>query len=138
MHWGRHGAAGLLLANADSSAVLLQKRSTYVSNPRTWALPGGAIEPGETPIEAALRETAEEVGIAADSVLVLGTLLGIDHPRWTYTYVIARAETESLPVHATWEATHHRWTSVEAPPRRLHPDLARDWATVIAELGRLG
>ena len=27
------------------------------------ALPGGALEPGETPLEAALRETREEIGI---------------------------------------------------------------------------
>lgn len=138
VHWGRYGAAGLLLANADSSAILLQKRSPYVSNPRTWALPGGAIERGESPTQAALREATEEVGIQARSVTVLGTILGVDHPSWSYTYVIARAETEVLPNHVTWEATHHRWTPVDVPPRKLHPDLSRDWHRVVDELSRLG
>lgn len=137
-HWGRYGAAGLLLGNVDGSAVLLQKRSAYVSNPRTWALPGGAIERGETPTEAALREASEEVGIEASAVTVLGTLLGTDHPSWSYTYVIARTGTEALPEHVTWEATHHRWTPIDEPPRKLHPDLSRDWQIVVNELGRLG
>jgi len=32
-----------------------------------WMIPKGMIEPGETPIEAALREFEEEVGIPAES-----------------------------------------------------------------------
>ena len=31
-----------------------------------WTLPGGIIDPGETPREGAIRETVEEVGIAVD------------------------------------------------------------------------
>lgn len=31
----------------------------------TWEVPGGAVDPGETPIEAALRELAEECALVA-------------------------------------------------------------------------
>lgn len=39
-----------------------------------WALPGGRLDPGESAAEAALRELAEEVGLALDADAVLGEL----------------------------------------------------------------
>lgn len=37
-----------------------------------WAFPGGGIEAGESPEQAAVRETAEEVGLEVKAVSVLG------------------------------------------------------------------
>jgi len=47
---------------ATDAEVLLIKRK---NNPYAghWALPGGFIDPGETPIQAALRELVEETGV---------------------------------------------------------------------------
>jgi ADP-ribose pyrophosphatase YjhB (NUDIX family) len=39
-----------------------------------WTLPGGGIDPGEDPVDAVVREIAEETGYEA----VAGELLGID------------------------------------------------------------
>ena len=38
----------------------------------SWQFPAGAVEPGETAEEAAVRETAEEVGIVVTPAQVLG------------------------------------------------------------------
>jgi 8-oxo-dGTP pyrophosphatase MutT (NUDIX family) len=38
------------------------------------SFPGGRIDPDETALEAALRETAEEVGVAAETITVVGAL----------------------------------------------------------------
>jgi 8-oxo-dGTP diphosphatase len=56
-------AACVALLRADG-AVLLQLRDDVptISFPGHWSLPGGSIEPGESPAAAALREFAEETG----------------------------------------------------------------------------
>lgn len=47
-------------------------RVLFVRKPKSkWALPGGKIEQGETPAEAAMRELEEETGIATDDLVQL-------------------------------------------------------------------
>ena len=69
-------AAVLLAFGADEDghlSVLLTERAGHLSaHAGQVALPGGKVEPGETPAEAALRETAEEVGIANAALTPLG------------------------------------------------------------------
>lgn len=58
-----------------SAALLLTRRAaTLRSHARQWALPGGRIDEGETPEQAALRELHEEVGLAIDATQILGRL----------------------------------------------------------------
>ena len=57
------------------AALLLTRRSlTLNKHAGQWALPGGRIDPGESPEQAALRELQEEVGLQLDAGAVLGTL----------------------------------------------------------------
>ena len=39
-----------------------------MEHPKRWDLPKGHVDPGETDIECALRELAEETGIAANDI----------------------------------------------------------------------
>lgn len=50
--------------------MLLVRRS-HKPDAGRWGFPGGKIEPGETVAAAALRELAEETGVAAQAVDVL-------------------------------------------------------------------
>ncbi len=54
-------------------AILFEKRSSGIPHqPGDICFPGGMIEAGETPREAALRETSEELLIPCDDITILG------------------------------------------------------------------
>ena len=64
-----------------------------------WMLPGGAVEPGETPADAARRECWEEASVLVEPELILGVYGGPeygvmyangDHARWVVTIFAAR------------------------------------------------
>jgi 8-oxo-dGTP pyrophosphatase MutT (NUDIX family) len=59
--------------------LLMMKRSDSGS----WGLPGGAVEPGETVEEAALRETLEESGLRVEEMSLFGVFSG---PECYYKY----------------------------------------------------
>lgn len=72
----RRAAVLLLLVHAGGeAALLLTKRSHTVERHRGQvSLPGGVVESNETPLDAALREASEEIGVRAEDVTVLGML----------------------------------------------------------------
>lgn len=57
-----------------ASFVLCRRSAGLNSHASQWALPGGRLDRGETPIDAALRETDEEIGVRLDSDAVVGVL----------------------------------------------------------------
>ena len=68
-----------LLYGPDGVEVLFTVRAARLkSHAGEIAFPGGRLDPGETHVEAALRETEEEVGLSVTPDQVLGRLS--DHP----------------------------------------------------------
>lgn len=66
--------ASVLIKHNDS--VLLCKRSSWhESRPDEWSIPGGSIEKGETPIDAAVRELREETSIEPNNPLNLISII---------------------------------------------------------------
>ncbi|MGV2389358.1 MAG UNVERIFIED_CONTAM: CoA pyrophosphatase [Microcystis novacekii LVE1205-3] len=54
--------------------VLTRRAATLRAHAGQWAMPGGRLDAGETPEQAALRELHEEVGLACAPADVLGRL----------------------------------------------------------------
>ena len=54
--------------------ILTRRALTMRRNAGNYALPGGNVEPGEDSIEAALRETDEELGVRLSRECALGLL----------------------------------------------------------------
>lgn len=72
----RHSAVLVLLHDGgDGPEVLLTRRSWELRSHRgEVSFPGGRMDPGETPLDTALREANEEVGLDPSSVAVRGEL----------------------------------------------------------------
>ncbi len=65
----------IVVGRRDDGRILAFERR---DNPGQWQLPQGGIEDDETPTQAAFRELAEETGLRASQVVIVG-----EHPEWT-------------------------------------------------------
>ena len=69
------GLDGRMVGVAGGAAFLLCRRAARLnSHAAQWALPGGRLDEGEGPVDAALREVDEELGIRFGEDAVLGLL----------------------------------------------------------------
>ena len=64
---------GLILSPDKKQILLIQRRDIPV-----WVLPGGGIDPGETPEEAVVREVLEETGLQVRIVRAIAEYLPIN------------------------------------------------------------
>lgn len=106
-------AAGILFTSGDR--VLLLKRS----DTGQWAFPGGKIEDGETPEQAAIREAREETGLATPS---LEEIDRSDDGRVEFTTFLARIDPAEPTLND--EHTEFSWADLASPPQPLHPGVA--------------
>jgi 8-oxo-dGTP pyrophosphatase MutT (NUDIX family) len=123
-HWGRRGAAGLLMA--DGGRVMLQLRAGWAHRGSTWSIPGGARERGESGIQAALREAREEMAIRSRDVEVRSSYVW-SCGGWEYETVLA-VPTGPVRLRHVSESLAHVWATpdevVELP---LHPGFRAAW-----------
>ena len=165
-HWGRHGAAGLLLAAPDGAGdgvptrsddprnraavparlddppnppavVLLQQRSWWGSYGGAWGPPGGARDSHESGVRAALREAIEECAIDPRPIRVHGVLTD-DHGGWTYQTVLATAPAPLAAAAVSEETSEVAWVRAADVARLpLHPGFADQWPFLRASLAPL-
>ncbi len=64
--------AVVVVRNDDGSILLLKRAPESRFAPEKWGFPGGKIEEGETPLQAAVRETKEETSLDVLDIKDLG------------------------------------------------------------------
>ena len=119
---GKQSAAGVVLRAADDRIVLVEP--TYVDH---WNLPGGELEPGESPRAACAREVREELGLD----LPIGRLLCVDHIRsrdaFRFLFDGGRVDDDFLErcMLPADELRSARFATIDEATPLLHPQSAR-------------
>jgi 8-oxo-dGTP pyrophosphatase MutT (NUDIX family) len=111
-HWGRFGAAGLLVTAPGPPWVLLQHRAPWSHGGDSWGVPGGARHRGESAQDAAQRETVEETALDVSVLHITGPAHVVNHGTWTYTTYVALAPSR-LPVTPERESIDLRWVALD-------------------------
>lgn len=112
--------AGCLIWSIKGEQFLLIRRSEYVPLSNTWSLPGGRVDPGETPKDAARRETYEEIGFDIKQRSLKLIYKNETHaPKFkffTYACVVDNTFKPTL----NWESSDYRWCGISDLPENLH------------------
>jgi 8-oxo-dGTP pyrophosphatase MutT (NUDIX family) len=92
----------------------LMIRNTYGRG--HWTFPGGRIDRGETPEQAAIREVAEEVGIALESVAPFGVYLHNREYKRDTVYCFRASVMDDGHVIDPFEVAEAAWVPAGEPP----------------------
>ena len=116
----------------DRQQVLLLRREVFI----LWDLPGGAIEKGESPARAAVRETREESGYLIEIERPVGRYLhqSVYGRGDQLTHVFRARVVGGKAKHLGLETTGLRWFSVKAMPRGVQPLQRQMIADALANL----
>jgi ADP-ribose diphosphatase len=85
-----HPIVAIVAVGDDARSVYLVRQWRYPWVRNSWEIPAGSCEPGETPLEGAQRELAEEVGLQAHDWQALGVGMGSATMAAEYHLYLAR------------------------------------------------
>ena len=68
----------VVVLNKRDEVLILKRTPTDDWAPSKWALPGGKLEPNESPLSAAIRETKEETALDVRKLKIIN--LTLDNP----------------------------------------------------------
>ena len=130
LDWQPDLTGTLLFVRQGDRVLLIRKKRGHGAGKIN--APGGKLEPGETPLRCAIRETHEEVGISVRDAELRGrfSFLDLRAPQW-FGYVFVAREFEGTP-HETDEAVP-LWYPLDALPFAQMWDDDRFWLPRILE-----
>ena len=146
---GYRPCVGVMLVNGDGKVFVGRRIDNKEGD--WWQMPQGGVDPGEDLADAALRELAEETGIAGEQVSLIGRLeepMRYDLPEeligtlwngryrgqeqvWFLARFAGRDDDLNLEAHETPEFCEYRWVDPEELPELIVPFKKRVYRAVV-------
>ena len=146
---GYRPCVGVMLVNAEGKAFVGRRIDNKEGD--WWQMPQGGVDPGEDLPDAALRELAEETGVKADQVSIigrieepmrydlpddlLGKLWGGRYRGQEQVWFLARFSGDdadvNLEAHDPPEFCEYRWVDPEELPELIVPFKKRIYRAVV-------
>ncbi|MCU1351453.1 MAG: hydrolase [Acidimicrobiales bacterium] len=133
-----HGPRWRLVRNAPCAAVVIERDGLVLLARRArapfageWEVPGGFVEQGEHPEDAARREAREELGIDVELTGLIGIYVEADHridPLQITVFTGRTGAVEAVPDPS--EVSEWRWFGPDELPTHMAADHRRridDW-----------
>lgn len=116
-------ASHLLLENDQGEVLFLRRNGTGYADGQ-WSVPAGHVDPGETLVEACIREAGEEIGIRLADADVRAALIqhkqDTDGEERIDIFFAAALPPAQMPIIAEPnECDALQWTAADAPPEPL-------------------
>ena len=118
----RFTVTAAVVATDDAGRVLLLKH--VFRGGSGWGIPGGFMEAGEQPEEAARRELREETGLELEDLRLVHART-LRRPRQVEALFAARAARPALARAASGEVSRAQWFAPSALPAGLPADQRR-------------
>lgn len=106
----------------DQEKILFLRRSQLSSRPGGWDLPGGAIDLGEDPTQAILREISEETNLTVYDLVPIHAASKTNEQGNFVILIGYKAKTKDLMPQLSWEHDGFEWLTqdkavlVDLPP----------------------
>lgn len=121
-----HDSAGIIFV-APNGHVLFLRRDQQANHGGTWDWPGGHLEPGETLLQGAIRESHEECGYLAPAAKVreMSRAITEDMDFTTFVCPVDEMFTPNISRDEFGHREHDdwRWADPRDPPEPLHPGI---------------
>lgn len=133
-HVVHHKNQSVVILVRKNDSYLFVNALRYITGSVSLELPAGGIEDGETPLEAAMRETLEETGISISNIVLLNSFYPSNGMSDQIVHIIQADFEGGIEKTQDGETCGVKWYSKNEIIELIHSNTITDGCTLVALL----